>query len=247
LCHTGLVWKSTVGGRRLVFHLAGINNQNFIMRDDETGSWWQQVSGCAIAGPLTGTCLEEMAWDEITFAVFTREHPDALVLRPLESARDQYAGEDWEGEIAALPTVTPVDPHDTLAPRSLVVGVAAGDAASAWPWTALVLRGAVGDTVGGTPVVLVAHPDGRSLRCFDRRVDGETLDLAPVAGADPPALRDRRTGSLWDFGGTATSGPLAGRRLTRITCLKDYWFDWRQYHPGARVALADPLAVLASP
>ena len=23
----------------------GINNQNFIMRDEQTGSWWQQVTG----------------------------------------------------------------------------------------------------------------------------------------------------------------------------------------------------------
>ena len=241
------MWKSTVGGRRLVFHLAGINNQNFIMRDDETGSWWQQVSGCAIAGPLTGACLAEMPWDEITFAVFTREHPDALVLRPLATARDEYADADWEGEIAALPTVTPVDPHDTLAPRSLVVGIAAGETASAWPWMAVVLRGAVGDTVGGTPVVLVAHPDGRSLRCFDRRVEGKALDLAPVRDAASPALRDRQTGSVWDFSGVATSGPRAGRRLARLTCLKDYWFDWKKYHAGTRVALAEPLAALASP
>ena len=34
-----------VDGRRLHFHLAGINNQNFIMQDEETGTWWQQVTG----------------------------------------------------------------------------------------------------------------------------------------------------------------------------------------------------------
>jgi hypothetical protein len=33
------VWETTVNGRVLHFHLAGINNQNFIMRDEETGSW----------------------------------------------------------------------------------------------------------------------------------------------------------------------------------------------------------------
>ena len=41
-----------VDGRRLTFRLAGINNQNFIMRDEQTGTWWQQVSGLAIHGPL---------------------------------------------------------------------------------------------------------------------------------------------------------------------------------------------------
>ena len=32
------MWESDVDGKRLTFHLAGINNQNFIMRDDETGT-----------------------------------------------------------------------------------------------------------------------------------------------------------------------------------------------------------------
>lgn len=43
-----------MNGRVLHFHLAGINNQNFIMRDEETGTWWQQVNGKAIHGPLKG-------------------------------------------------------------------------------------------------------------------------------------------------------------------------------------------------
>ena len=41
------MWASEIDGRKLTFHLAGINNQNFIMRDEETGSWWQQVTGVA--------------------------------------------------------------------------------------------------------------------------------------------------------------------------------------------------------
>jgi hypothetical protein len=34
------VWASAVDGRTLTFHLAAINNQNFIMQDDQTGTWW---------------------------------------------------------------------------------------------------------------------------------------------------------------------------------------------------------------
>jgi len=47
------VWQSVVNGQTLKFHLAGINNQNFIMRDEQTGSWWQQISGEAIQGATT--------------------------------------------------------------------------------------------------------------------------------------------------------------------------------------------------
>ena len=51
------MWSSAIDGRVLTFRLVGINNQNFVMQDDQTGSWWQQVSGEAILGPLKGLSL----------------------------------------------------------------------------------------------------------------------------------------------------------------------------------------------
>ena len=47
-----------MNGRVLHFYLAGINNQNFLMRDKETGTWWQQITGKAIYGPLKGASLD---------------------------------------------------------------------------------------------------------------------------------------------------------------------------------------------
>ena len=41
------MWRREIDGLRLTFHLAGINNQNFVMRDEETGTYWQQISGAA--------------------------------------------------------------------------------------------------------------------------------------------------------------------------------------------------------
>ena len=41
-------------GLRLTFHLAGINNQNFLMRDEETGRIGNRSAGRAISGPAEG-------------------------------------------------------------------------------------------------------------------------------------------------------------------------------------------------
>ena len=57
LCHTGLVWNRMLGGRLLRFRLAGINNGNALMRDEETSSIWQQSTGEAIFGLLKGKHL----------------------------------------------------------------------------------------------------------------------------------------------------------------------------------------------
>ena len=79
------MWETTVNGRVLHFHLAGINNQNFIMRDDETGSWWQQITGEAIQGPLKGQYLRSVIHDELTFGLWKKENPQGRVLKPDEA------------------------------------------------------------------------------------------------------------------------------------------------------------------
>ncbi len=235
-----------MAGRALTFRLAGINNQNFIMQDEQTGTWWQQVSGEAIVGPLAGRRLRAYPWDEVTFEVWRQEHPETLVLLADRRSKKRYATTEWEADVAELPTVTPDDPSDPLAPRDLVVGVSLGADAKAYPWSVLARLNPIADSVGGTALLIFLHHDGRSLRCFDRRVAGETLELFLEVGVDQPALVDGLTGSRWDFSGLATAGPLAGRRLSRVACLKGFWFDWKLHNPSTRLFTAGPTG-LCSP
>jgi hypothetical protein len=76
------VWGREVNGLVLTFHLAGINNQNFIMRDEQTGTYWQQISGRAISGPLAGKSLTLVPFDELTFALWKSEQPHERRLLP---------------------------------------------------------------------------------------------------------------------------------------------------------------------
>ena len=97
------MWKRTSQGRELHFYLAGINNQNFLMRDRETGSWWQQASGRAIAGNMKGATLELMPNDELTFALWKSESPHGLVLAPVVGHGDKDYDKKWEEEVAKYP------------------------------------------------------------------------------------------------------------------------------------------------
>ncbi|MBV8544585.1 MAG: DUF3179 domain-containing protein, partial [Acidobacteria bacterium] len=116
------MWETTIDGRTLHFHLAGINNQNFIMHDEETGSWWQQVSGQAILGPLKGRQLTRVPMDEISFALWKREQPRGRVLRPDPRVAKHYAHADWEAGIAKLPVATRISDR-RLAFRELIAGI----------------------------------------------------------------------------------------------------------------------------
>jgi hypothetical protein len=216
----------------LHFHLAGINNQNFIMRDEETGSWWQQATGECVFGPMKGRRLKLADFDELTFAEWKREGAGGRVLRPdpRVEAAGQYMPSDWERRMTRVPVATLLsDPNAVLPARTLVVGVETGGASKAYPVDALRNQSPVVDVIGATPVLVLLAEDGKSVRAFDRRLDGRALEF--FRKADSASLFDSETGSEWDFNGAATAGALTGRRLEKIPSLKDYWFDWKTYHP----------------
>jgi hypothetical protein len=229
------VWQSVVNGRRLRFRLAGINNQNFIMRDEETGSWWQQVTGRAFAGPMTGAQLTLVPHDEVAFGVWKDDHAAGRVLKPDEAveARDDYASLDWERRMARTRVVTTLPKGSPFEARTLVIGITVGGRSKAYPLDALRQARVITDELHDVPILIVLGEDVRSVRVFDRR-SGAALQFVATPTASL-TLIDLETMSEWDFGGRATSGPLAGHTLVRLPFLLEYWFDWQTYHPETEV------------
>jgi hypothetical protein len=227
------VWTRTVNGRVLHFYLAGINNQNFLMRDKETGSWWQQITGKAIYGPLQGAALELVLSDELTFGEWRTESPAGQVLAPVVKDAKEYDS-NWEPDVAKLPVVISV-PGTELKSRDVVIGLNLDGSARAYPWATFVKQSPVLDRVNGTPLLLVLGPDGKSFRVFLSRIDGQDAEFFLQSEAKEWTLIDTATASQWNFQGCATSGPAQGKCLAHIPALKDYWFDWRNYHPDTTV------------
>jgi len=274
-----------VNGRVLHFYLAGINNQNFLMRDKETGTWWQQITGKAIYGPLKGSSLELVLSDELTFGEWKSELPDGQVLAEVPKYVKEYDS-NWEPEVAKLPVVISF-PGTELKSRDVVVGLEMKGPARAYPWDTLVKQSPVVDRVDGTPLLVAVGPDGKSFRVFISRIDGKDAEFflkgeieveastqpavqtkpeapaaakpattavptapasanakpdtfsaakpAPPAPPEPWILLDTTTASEWNFQGCAISGPSLGKCLDRVPAMKDYWFDWRNYHPDTTI------------
>jgi hypothetical protein len=263
------VWTRTINGRALHFYLAGINNQNFLMRDKETGTWWQQITGKAVYGPLKGAALDLVPYDELTFGEWKSEVSDGTVLAPVPKYVKEYDS-NWEPEVAKLPVVISF-PGTELKSRDVVVGLELGGASRAYPWESLVKQSPVIDHVNGRPLLIAVGPDGKSFRVFVSQIDGKDAEfflkgdedtssatassdpkvMPTSANADPktpaqlemksapPAkpwmLLDTTTASEWNFQGCAVSGASQGKCLERVPALKDYWFDWRNYHPDTTI------------
>ena len=255
------MWKRVVSGKALHFYLAGINNQNFLMRDKETGTWWQQITGKAIYGPMQGTTLDLVPSDELTFGEWKSEVSNGKVFAPVSKFKKEYDS-NWEPEVAKLPVVISF-PGTELKSRDVVVGLILGSVSRAYPWTTLVKQSPVVDRVADTPLLVAVGPDAKSFRVFICRIDGKDADFflkgeegsagvpPAVAGASGPrasestisqskpanswTLLDTTTASEWNFQGCAIAGPSKGKCLDRVNALKDYWFDWRNYHPDTTI------------
>ena len=214
------------------------------MRDEETGSWWQQVSGKAIHGPLQGRQLKSVFHDEVSFAIWKSEQPSGRVLKPDEKivAKNEYEKPDWEARYEKLRVVEGTDVDKRLAPRTLVMGVELNGKSVAYPLPALQKQSPIIDMVGAVPIVVALGEDNRSVRAFERTIDGRTLEFFQKKDDKNPQFQliDAETGSIWNFEGKATSGPLAGRQLKKVFVLEDYWFDWRIYHPDTAIYQLGP-------
>jgi hypothetical protein len=234
LCHTGLVWSPVIDGKTLHFRLAGINNGNALLRDEETSSIWQQSTGEAIFGPLKGRQLDVVPSDELTFALWRKEQPQGQVLKPDVPYEAQYDPKDWERHVAATRTVVDTT-RSGIGPHQLMVGVTVNGQSKAYPIEEILAAKIIQDRVEDSPVVIVAGPDGASIRAFEAGFEADGARLTFAGGEGETVMRDAQTGSVWNFQGCAVEGKLTGRCLKEIDAHKDYWFDWMNHHPGSAV------------
>jgi len=224
-------------GLRLTFHLSGINNQNFLMRDEQTGTYWQQISGLAVSGPMAGRHLTLVNSDELNFSTWKAEEPQGTILNDLPKFSSEYAPKNWDVRMKKQKVVIDFPEHG-LKPRDLMLGIQAFGASRAFPYERVVQEKLVIDRVGTEPVLLLMAKDNESVRAFRNRVRGMegAIDFYRIAdGAGDTLMMDAQTGSQWNFQGCTVAGKLKGYCLERIPMLKDYWFDWRNYNPQTTV------------
>ena len=223
LCRSAIVYDRRVDGATLAFsNTSALHESDLVMVDRTTGSYWWQVAGSAIVGPLTGTSLEVLPSSVATWSDWKKAHPDTMILtrdtgfeRPYES--DSFGG--YADYVAAGQFAFPVSPtslDDRLPPASLVVALTIGDITRAYHVDDLAAP--INDTLDGTPIVILPTDGGGS--SFNPIVDGETLTF----DSSGSLLIDRETGTTWTSGGVAIDGELAGSSLAPIPSRTQFWF-----------------------
>ena len=98
LCNAGIVFDARLGDGELTFGTTGkLRRSDLVMYDRQTESWWQQFSGEAIVGELTGQTLKMMPSRMEAFGLAKQRHPDADVLVAESTFSRPYGSNPYVG------------------------------------------------------------------------------------------------------------------------------------------------------
>ena len=248
LCNTAIAFDRTVGGETLEFGVSGfLRKSDLVMFDRKTESWWQQVTGEAIVGELTGTRLEFLPSSIVSWADFKASFPEGRVLSRETGFRREYGRNPYVGydDIDSSPFLFSDETDSRLAPKERVVTVELDGEVRAYPFRHLEANPVVSDSVGGTDIVIFFKPgtasvlDGGTIAdsrdvgataVFESTIDGQALTFRADDG-----FVDNETGSRWDIFGRATAGALSGKTLAPVISGNHFWFAWAAFKPETRV------------
>jgi Protein of unknown function (DUF3179) len=226
VCRTGRVYSPEVNGKMEEFRLVGMDHFNAMFEDRTTGSWWRQVNGQAIVGPLRGTMLKEIPSEQMSLAAWIALHPDTRILQPDTLFNEGYKELEKydEGKMTGR-----LESKDSLSwkDKSWVVGVQIGLRARAYDWIELQQARMIEDTLNSLPLLVLVEPDSASFHVFSRILELDTLSFS--MGNNGTNFQDVKTKSLWSWNGRCIEGELKGSRLTIVQSYQEYWHSWRMF------------------
>jgi hypothetical protein len=252
LCYTAVAYDRRLepGGTVYDFGTTGnLRHSDLVMWDRQTESWWQQFSGDAIVGELTGAHLTFLPAQIVSWQAFKEAYPEGDVLSRETGFDRSYGTNPYPGydDIDSRPFLFDGTTDGRLPPMERVVGVVRGDQGVAYPFPVLQEQRLIEDQVDETPLVVLWAPGtssavdtrdvvaGRDIGqagVFSRHLGERLLSFSPGPG---DAFTDAETGSTWDISGLSITGDLAGERLTLIPHTVVFWFAWAAFQPEGRL------------
>jgi hypothetical protein len=252
LCNTGIAFERRVGDTELRMGVSGLlRNSDLVMWDDVTESLWQQITGEAVVGELTGERLIPLSSAIVRWADFRDGNPDAEVL-----SRDQgfgivygqnpYVG--YSSRSAPIGGFFTAELDDRFPALERVVSVTIEGDTIGYPFSLMSRVRAVNDDIGGIPVAIFwgapstadaldsfQVADGEAIGtgvAFDPVIDGRQLTFE---SPETDVFVDTETGTTWTLQGRATDGPLAGSELSLLPHRNEFWFAFAAFFPDADV------------
>ena len=220
VCRSGRVFEPLINGKEEKFRLVGMDHFNAMFEDYTTKSWWRQVTGEAIAGPLKGQMLPEVPTLQTSLATWLELYPNSLVMQPDSNYQTIYDGmSDYEaghreGELTRRDSLSWKD-------KSWIAGVVVHGLAKAYDWNELLRNDIIMDKLGDYPIAVMVTNDAKSLFAFMRNSDTQQLSFR----------NDTLTDGMIDYTLLGKAVDTTGQDLIPIPVYQEYWHSWRTFHP----------------
>jgi len=244
LCGSGVVFDRRPDDLRhegiLTFdNTSALYENDMVMVDEETKTYWWQVGGRGIVGNLTGTELTLLPSMTTSWAAWLELHPDTMVLSNDQGRGRSYDFDPFESYATRLDagrTSFPTSPEafadERLSPSTRVIGFDLEGEPGA---VAILANQPTVVPIGDTRLVVLLDGQGGGA-IYSTMVDGEPASFIVVDGG----FVDDVTGSTWNAAGIAVDGPALGSSLEGIPSRSAYWFAWVSTLDGQETQLFAP-------
>jgi hypothetical protein len=247
LCGAGVAYDGRASdGETYTFGSSGfLFRSNKLMYDRQTRTLWNQLTGEPVLGELVGTGLKLDLLPVVvtTWEDWRTQHPDTVVL-DLETGfqRPYVPGAAYGDYFAFDDTMFPVwQRSDLLGAKARIYALQIDGIPKAYPVDTLVEEEVVNDSIGDTPIVLVASRGDITVDGADQRSGKVTYNAGGEVraynrgretynpGSDADTLLDSN-GRTWQITEEALVGP-DGETAPRINGHLAYWFGWFSFFP----------------
>jgi len=162
LCGSGIAFERTINGEEVEFGTSGkLYNSNLVMYDRKTDTYWTQIDGKAIIGPLTGMKLTPISIDTVVWRDWKVAHPDSEVLSQDTGFRRSYGRDPYGSYYEDSFLIFPVESEDNrVHPKTVIFGIEVDGFYKAYGEDDLIELGEIEDSVNGVPVKVTRDDAG---------------------------------------------------------------------------------------
>ncbi len=225
LTASGMVFERERNGEGQTFGVSGkLSNNNLLLYDQKTSSLSSQLMS---QGKLTLFPSMSISWSS-----YKLNFPFGEVLSRETGFERDYTRNPYGDYETSYAIYFPLSHDDDRLPsKDLVFGVNVAEAQKSYSVEDLKQMGVVNDRIGSTSLVVLWDERLQTARAY-RTNQGEREF---TFRRDQNNLIDEQSGSVWNAGGEAISGPQRGERLDPIPLIGSYWFAWSAAFPSTEL------------
>lgn len=180
VCNSGVRVTPLVDGETHHFAEHGLYDGLFLMRDEESGTFWDHLTGEAVYGPLVGKTLEIQGLEYSLAGQVLENHPEAVitfsdqVLRKNDDLELDGLLERTQDRLSGMFSSTIASEDDRLPTMDLGIGIWSENSSRYYSYTDVLDAGnALLDEFDGRHVLIFLDPDVQVLSAM--YVDAEGL------------------------------------------------------------------------